>query len=263
MTIQCVILAGGLATRMRPMTETIPKAMLLVRGRPFVEYQLDWLAGQGVKDVLMCTAHLGQQLRDHVDTGRRWGLDVEYSDEGPVLAGTGGALRLAITRQLVDESFLVVYGDSYLDVSILDCVRAWDRSRLPALMTVLRNEGRWDRSNTLFVNGTIKRYDKTGAPQAARFDHIDYGLLGFRRTILEAHIDEGGPADLATVQATLARLGQLAGYEVKARFYEIGSPTGLADFDRFLGTHAGNRVEGELVAPNLDVLGPEAAAHEE
>lgn len=233
--MQVAILAGGLATRMRPLTKTVPKAMLEVAGRPFAEWQLAWLASEGVTDVVYCVAHLGQQLRDHVGDGTRWGLRVAWSDEGEHLLGTAGALRKAAHSGLLHERVAVLYGDSYLQVSIAEVDRAHQRSGAPMLMAVYRNDGLFDRSNVRFGAGRVQRYDKGESdPAGARMHHIDYGLLVVTRAVLEAEVPAGEHRDLADLQHRLAARGEVAGVEVRHRFYEIGSPEGLAELDAHL-----------------------------
>jgi NDP-sugar pyrophosphorylase family protein len=236
MITQCVILAGGLGTRMRPRTESIPKALLPVRGSPFVDHQLRWLASHGVERALLCIGHLGGQLRDHVGDGARFGLEVEYVDEGERLRGTAGALRLALDLEVLDEAFLLTYGDSYLPVDFGAVARAFERSGASALMTVFRNEERWDRSNAIVAGGRVVLYDKRRSdPQAAaQMDSIDYGLSAFRRSVIMERLAPGAQGDLADLLRDLSVEGQLAAYEVTTRFYEVGSPEGLADLERFL-----------------------------
>src|SRR5688572_8190143 len=109
--MECVILAGGLGTRMRPATEVIPKALIPVAGRPFVDWQLEWLASEGVQRAIFSVGYKGEQLRDHVGDGARFGLRVTWVDEGAHLRGTAGALRLAFDEGALPQSYLVIYGD--------------------------------------------------------------------------------------------------------------------------------------------------------
>jgi MurNAc alpha-1-phosphate uridylyltransferase len=222
---------------MRPVTDTVPKTLLEVAGRPFADWQLGWLAAQGVTDVVYCIAHLGEQVRAHVGDGGRWGLRVRYSDEGPQLAGTAGALVRAFRAGLLDEQFLVLYGDSWLDVDVGAVWAAMGRSGQPMLMTAYRNEGRYDRSNTRFTAGTVARYDKSVAdPAAAGMHHVDYGLLVMRRQLVSELAAEVGdaPCDLSDLQHRLSMAGRLAGFEAEHRFHEIGSPAGLAALEAHL-----------------------------
>jgi MurNAc alpha-1-phosphate uridylyltransferase len=231
MTLQTVVLAGGLGTRMRPATETLPKALLPVAGRAFTDWQLDLLAARGVRDVLLCVGHLGEQIEAHVGDGSRWGVSVRYSHEDGALLGTGGALRLARERNLLDEEFFVLYGDSYLPVDFDEVAAAFRDSRAPALMTVYRNEGRLEASNACFDGRTVTLYDKKAPRPGMAF--VDFGLSVMSRRVVETRTGEGF-CDLADVLSALSREGLLAGHEVRERFYEVGSPAGLADLERHL-----------------------------
>ena len=223
------ILAGGLATRLRPHTETIPKSLIDVAGRPFAEHQLALLRAHGIERVVFCVGHLGEQIRDVIGDGSRLGLDVAYSFDGPVLLGTGGALRRALP--LLGGAFFVLYGDSYLECDYAAIERAFVAAGQPGLMTVFRNDGQWDTSNVLFSDGRIARYDKTA--RTADMRHIDYGLGVLDARVLDPYHPER-PLDLAAVYADLVARGQLAGFEVDTRFYEIGSHAGLEDTRRHL-----------------------------
>lgn len=235
--MQCVILAGGLGTRMRPHTETVPKALLEVAGRPFVDHQLAWLATHGVSSVVLSLGHLGERIEAHVGDGSRYGIPVRYVREGSTLRGTAGALRLALERGVLDAEFLVVYGDSYLPIDFAAVASAFRASALPALMTVFANEGRWDTSNVVFDEAAARLvvYDKQRKLRPAEdFRHIDYGLSAFRRSVIERDVPPGVRYDLADVMRDLSVRGELFGLSVTERFYEIGSPEGLAELERLL-----------------------------
>lgn len=227
--IPVAILAGGLATRMRPVTETLPKSLIPVAGEPFIAHQLRLLRREGVARVVLCIGHLGERIRDYVGDGARFGLAVAYSVDAAPLLGTGGALRRALP--LLDEAFFVLYGDSYLDIAYAPVLDAFRRSGAPALMTVFRNEGRWDTSNVLFDGKSILRYDKKAPSPEMR--HIDYGL-GILSPEVLAERPAGEAFDLAEIYGALAAAGRLAGYEATRRFYEIGTPGGLADTEAYL-----------------------------
>jgi MurNAc alpha-1-phosphate uridylyltransferase len=235
--MDCVILAGGLGTRMRPTTQVVPKALIPVNGRPFIDLQLEWLRAEGVKRVVLSIGYKGTLLRDHVGDGGQFGLDVEYVDEGAELRGTGGALRLALERGALPESFLVLYGDSYLSVALGPVWEAFAASGQDALMTVLRNEGRWDRSNVRYADGWILLYDKSGTG-SEDLQYIDYGLSVLSRRLVEEEIPLAF-FDLAVLFNRLSRAGRLAGYEVQDRFYEVGSPSGLAELQTYLRSGSG------------------------
>ncbi len=227
MTLPVAILAGGLATRMKPYTDTIPKSLLDVAGKPFIVRQLECLRDRGVRRVVLCIGHLGGMIRDLVGEGSAIGMQVAYSDEGSTLLGTGGALKNALP--LLGDSFLVLYGDSLLEIDYEAVERAFLGSGNRGLMTVYRNEGRLDASNVRFAEGRILRYDKSS--RDAEMRHIDYGLGGFSASAF-SDLPAGARVDLARVYQDLLAQGQLAGYEVFQRFYEIGSPAGLEDTRR-------------------------------
>ena len=235
MTLQCVVLAGGLGTRMRPMTEAMPKAMIPVIGRPFADWQLELLAAQGVKRVTYSIGYRGDMLRAHVADGSRFGLKVSWVDEGARPLGTGGALRRAFDEGALDEAFFVLYGDSYLPISMAEVEQAWRDSEQPALMTVLRNEGRWDDSNAIYSDGRVVLYDKNRpAERRTEMRWIDYGLSVLTREVIASRINPGSVADLADVLRDLTHAGLLAGLEVHERFYEAGSQSGLRDLEEHL-----------------------------
>jgi NDP-sugar pyrophosphorylase family protein len=224
---QCVILAGGLGTRMRPLTEACPKTLLPVRGRPFAYHQLHWLAAQGVTEVVYSIGHQGDLIRRYWEQ-EPWPVSkIRYVDEGQRLRGTAGALRLAREQGVLDERFFVIYGDSFLPVEFGPIWRAFEASGQPALMTVLRNEGRWDRSNVIYEPGRVMLYDKAAAPG---LQYIDYGLSCFRGDVF----DDLATTDLAVLLHELSVSGRLAGFQVHERFYEIGSPAGLRDFEQYM-----------------------------
>ena len=223
-----LILAGGKATRLGEVTKTIPKALVPVAGKPFIDHQLAGLYAQGVREVVLCVAHFADQIREHVRDGSRFGLRVRYSDDGLTLRGTGGAVRRALP--LVGDGCFVLYGDSILDVSYAAVFDALPLNAL-GLMTVFRNENSYDKSNVVFHNGRLLRYSKQDA--TPNMTHIDYGLSLLRRPAIE-RIPAGQPSDLAELYSALVASGEMVGFEVTKRFYEIGSPTGLSEAEEFL-----------------------------
>jgi NDP-sugar pyrophosphorylase family protein len=236
--MQCVILAGGLATRMRPLTETIPKALIVARGRPFIDYQLEWLAQVGVTEVVLSVGYRGEMLQEYVGDGSRWHIPVRFVDEGKDLRGTAGALRLALDVGALHEEFLLTYGDSFLPIDFAAVWQAFQRAQSPALMTVFHNAGLWDSSNVVLEHGRVL-YDKQRQVRpVADFQYIDYGLSALKRSVIAERVPANVKADLAGVFHALSVEGQLAGYEVTARFYEIGSPAGLLDFEQWLTQRA-------------------------
>jgi NDP-sugar pyrophosphorylase family protein len=225
---------------MRPDTETIPKALVSVHGAPFADWQLRHLAAQGVERVVYSIGYRGDMLRDHVGDGSGFGLQVTWVDEGSDLRGTGGALRLALDGGALDEAFFVLYGDSYLPVSMARVEDAWRLSGMPALMTVMRNEGRWEASNAVYADGRVVLYDKARPPERRdEMRWVDYGLSVLTQGVVARAIEPGAVEDLAAVLRDLSLAGQLAGLEVRERFYEAGSPTGLRDLEAHLASRDG------------------------
>ncbi len=229
------ILAGGLATRLRPLADRVPKSLLIVAGRPFIFHQLDLLRGQGIDRVVLCVGHLGEQIQAMVGDGRSFGLAVNYSFDGSKLLGTGGALKQALP--LLGDEFLALNGDSYVPCSFARIQSAFEATDRPALMTILRNEDRWDKSNVCFRNGELIEYDK----QSRRLDmqYIDFGVSAFCSDVFHAY-RESHVLDLADICRDLSMIRQLEPLEVSHRFYEIGSPQGLRDTDEFLSRQLDN-----------------------
>jgi NDP-sugar pyrophosphorylase family protein len=222
------VLAGGLATRMQPATLSVPKSMLEIAGEPFIAHQLRLFRRQGIERVVLCLGYLGEQVSAFVKDGGRYGLQTAYSYDGDVLLGTGGALRR--TLPLLGDEFLVTYGDSYLDIPFRPVVDEFRASSTCGLMTVLRNDGRWGTSNIEFADGRIIDYSKKPTP---RMTYIDYGLTMLSASAL-ATFAEGKAFDLADVYRGLVQQGRMAALEVKHRFYEIGSPAGMAETQTYL-----------------------------
>jgi len=229
--IPVAILAGGMATRLGDVTKTIPKALLDIAGKPFIEYQLDLLRAAGVTRVVMCIAHMADQIEAVLGDGSAYGLDVVYAHDkrGPngELLGTGGALRNALP--LLGDEFLVMYGDSYLLCDYAGIARAWQASKKLGLMTVYKNDGQYDASNVQMADGRVVRYDKSNDPA---FTHIDWGLGAFRAEAFAGYPD--GKLDLVRIYQDLLAKDQLFGYEVSERFYEIGSHAGLEELRHLL-----------------------------
>jgi N-acetyl-alpha-D-muramate 1-phosphate uridylyltransferase len=228
-TLPVAILAGGLATRLRPITETIPKVLVDIGGKPFAEHQLALLRRHGVTRVVFCVGHMGEAVREALGDGHRNGMKIEYSFDGPELQGTGGALRNALP--LLGEGFLVTYGDTYLDCDYAAVERAFLQSGKAGLMAVFRNAGKWDRSNVVYSDGRIVNYDKGN--RTPDMEHIDYGLGALRAEAFSLYPGDGF-LDLETVYRDLLARAELAGFEAMHRFYEIGSPEGLEETRDYL-----------------------------
>jgi NDP-sugar pyrophosphorylase family protein len=218
---------------MRRWTESLPKALIPVLGRPFADRQLEWLQAGGVSDVVYSIGYRGDMIRSALGDGSRFGLSIRYVDEGTKLRGTAGALRLAVDEGALAESFFVLYGDSYLTVDLGKVWATFSHQSSPALMTVFRNDGHWDQSNVVYRDGVVDLYDKTG-PRRDDMVFIDYGLSILSRCVIERSVPSGAPADLATLYHQLSVDGRLAGFEATTRFYEIGSEEGLQSLEAYL-----------------------------
>ena len=227
--LPCAILCGGLATRLRPITETIPKSLVPINGEPFLAHQLRLLQQRGVHNVVLCIGHLGEMIQDFAKDGRDFGLNIGYSFDGAPLLGTAGAIRKALPQ--LNNQFFVLYGDSYLDCNYTAIADAFTASNKRGLMTIYRNEGSFDTSNVQAENGSILRYDKKN--RTPQMHYIDYGLGAFHRYVFE-ELQSNQICDLADIYKSLLAARELAAYEVKERFYEIGSPAGIADLEQYL-----------------------------
>jgi NDP-sugar pyrophosphorylase family protein len=221
------VLAGGRGTRLGDAVANIPKPLLEVAGEPFLLHQLRLLAAHGATDAVLCVGYLGGVIEERIG-GAQFGMRITYSYDSPGLDGTLGAIRRALP--LLPDRFLVLYGDTYLRLDYRGAAQSWQDSGLPALMTVLRNAGRWDGSNAVYEDGRVIAYDKVHP--TAQMHWIDFGLGGLEKRALS--IGPRAERDLSALYTELAAVGQLCGYEVGERFYEIGSPASLREADAFL-----------------------------
>lgn len=230
-----VILTGGLATRLYPVTLKIPKSLIEVAGKPFIFHQLALLKRQGVCKVVLCVGKFGEMIQVYVGDGHAWGLKVQYSYDGETLLGTGGAIKKA--APLLPEVFFVLYGDSYLDVELKPILEQFESEGKPALMTVYHNKDKWDKSNILFRGGKVVNYDKKNPmPQ---MEHLDYGINILRKSIFNDWPD-GISFDLSEVFIKLIEKGEVSAFEVFKRFYEIGSGQGIKEIEEYFNTRNQN-----------------------
>lgn len=226
--LSVAILAGGLATRLRPTTEKIPKSLIEVAQKPFISHQLDYLRSQNVSHVVVCIGHLGEMIKDFVGDGSRWGINVEYSSDGSSLMGTGGAIKRALS--LLGDSFFILYGDSYLPIDYSEIQDNFYKSNKKGLMTVLKNKNQWDKSNVVFSGGKIIEYNKVTSN--SNMQYIDYGLGILKASAFDIY-SENNKFDLSEIYHYLSINNQLVGHEVFQRFYEIGSFRGISDAQEY------------------------------
>ncbi len=228
MNTQVVILAGGFATRLGLLTKSRPKSMVIVNGKPFLQYQIENLRSAGVENILLCTGYLGEQISDYFGDGRRFGLTIEYSKEEKPL-GTAGALKHAEPQ--LEDVFITLYGDSYLSINLAEIMTRFYTENKLGMMTVYKNSGRYDKSNTAIVGNLVVKYDKQNRDGMV---YIDYGLNVFRKKVLD-FIPANEYYSLEEVFCRLIEMKELIAFEMKERFYEIGSPSGLAEFQQLVG----------------------------
>lgn len=224
-----VILAGGMATRLYPVTRTIPKALIPIADRPFIDHQLTLLKENGVEEVILCIGNMGQQIEDFVGDGSRWGLEIRYSYDGDILLGTGGAVKKA--TRLLPDAFMILYGDSYLDLDYSQVVLTYFKMDLPVMMTIYRNRNSHEKSNILVKNGRIALYSKTEHDPA--MEYIDYGLMVIRKKNFDSYPSEK-PFDLSLVLSKAVTAGLVGAYEVENRFYEVGSARGIRETEDYI-----------------------------
>jgi NDP-sugar pyrophosphorylase family protein len=223
------ILAGGLATRLGSLTESIPKSLIEINGRPFIDWQIDQLATAGYSDFILCVSHKSNLIQNHLGDGTRWGVHIQYSNDGEIQLGTGGAIRNALP--MLGPRFAVIYGDSYLPINFSVIEGEFLDSGLQGLMTLYANNDQFDTSNVEYSHGNLINYDKVLRNSSMR--HIDYGLTYFEARAFEKFHKENS-FDLSDVYIQLLKIEELGGYEVFERFYEIGSHQGIVDFSNFL-----------------------------
>lgn len=231
--MQAVILAGGLGTRLRPVTEVIPKPMVSVAGVPYLEHQLRLLASQDIRDVLLLTGYLGEQIEEYFGDGSRLGLRVDYSRE-PAPAGTGGALREA--RAKLDTAFLVIYGDSYLPMRYADAFELLISSAADGVVVVYDNrvEDTSVKNNIdLDDSGYVTRYDKDSPD---RLSYVEAGVLAFRRTIVDLIPAQGAVSLEKEIFPKLIAARRLAAFVTTQRFYDIGTHDRLLAIEAVLGS---------------------------
>jgi len=229
--MQAVILAGGLGTRLRPITDEIPKVMVPIKGRPFLEHQLNLLKRQGVSDIVLCIGYLGEKIRNYFGDGKKLGLRIKYSEEGDKLLGTAGAIKKA--QDLLDDVFFVTYGDAYLILDYGAVMKHFKKSNKLGLMVVFKNFDRFDRSNVVVEDGLVKVYSKK--KKFPGMVYIDFGVSAFKKKALEL-IPDGKAVDLEELNQELIRRKELLAFETSQRFYEIGSPEGLREFEKLVSS---------------------------
>jgi N-acetyl-alpha-D-muramate 1-phosphate uridylyltransferase len=227
--MQVVIIAGGLATRLRPMTFLTPKSMIEIEGKPFIEYQIINLKRQGISDVVICVGHMGGKIEAYLGSGSNYGVNIIYRYDRGYPMGTAGALKNA--NDVLGDPFFTIYGDSYISIDFAKAKRRFDRSNKPVMMTVFKNCDRFDRSNVVVENDLVKVYDKQNKHE--NMDYIDYGALILRKGVLDL-VPGGQPYSLEELLMPMVERKQVLAFKVSERFYEIGSIRGISEFAQYI-----------------------------
>ena len=227
--MQIVILCGGIAIRLFPLTKKIPKSLIRFAGKPFLEYQLELLKKNGIFDIVLCIGYKGEQIKKYFKDGRKFGLKIKYSSDKKKLLGTGGALKKA--ENLLEDSFLVMWGDSYLPFNFQKAIKFFKKSNKPGMMIVFKNLNKYEPSNVEVKNNLVKSYSKKR--KTKKMKYIDYGISIYRKEVLK-HLPKNQICDLTKLQQALIKKRQLLAYPAEKRFYQIGSPDGLEELKNYI-----------------------------
>jgi NDP-sugar pyrophosphorylase family protein len=228
LSLTVAILAGGYATRIKSISDHVPKSLIEINGKPFLEWQLELLEKNGISRVVLCVSHKAKQIEEYIATRKIGDLEIHFSHDGKSQLGTGGSIVNAL--DLLREEFVVIYGDSYLPIDYNKIINYFKDQGLPALMTVKRNKLSHEKNNVIFKKGKIELYDK--AVSIPKMKHIDFGLSIFKAKSFEKY-KKGDFLDLSVMQNESSILGILAGYEVFEPYYEVGSFQGIENFRVF------------------------------
>jgi len=222
-----------MGTRLGELTKSVPKPMVLVKGKPFLEYEIALLKRSGLDDFVLCVGHLGERVESHFGDGREWGVKVRYSYDGPRLLGPAGALKKA--ERLLEDAFFVTYGDAYLRADYPAVMDALLGSGNEGLMTVYRNRNKYGKSDVAVEGGKVVRYDKKA--KGAGMEWVNFGVSALKKSALGL-IPPGKRCDEEEFYGELIRRGELAAYPIEERFYEIGTPASLKGFERFISSQS-------------------------
>ncbi len=227
--MQSVILCGGLGTRLQPITKKKPKSMVEIEGKPFLEYQLKLLKKNNLFDVILCTGYKSKEIEKYFGNGKKFGIKINYSKDNNELLGTGGALKKV--KDLLDKSFLVMYGDSYLPFNFNLAISRFNKLNTLGLMVVYKNKNKYEKSNVLLGKNLIKEYNKEKSSK--KMQHIDYGVSIFKKEILK-NFPKDKTFDLSKIHKKLIKKAELSYFETKTRFYQIGDFKGLKEFKKYI-----------------------------
>ncbi len=227
--MQIVILCGGLATRLLPLTQEIPKSMVEVEGKPFLKYQIELLKKNNISDIVLCIGYKGEQIKKYFGDGERFGVKVRYSSDKNKFLGTGGAFKKA--ENLLEDVFLVMYGDSYLPFDFQKAIKFFEKFDKLGLMVVFKNFNKYEPSNVWVEGDLVKDYSKER--KTKKMKYIDYGVSIFRKEALK-FIPENQFYDLSQLHKFLIKKRELLAYPAEKRFYQTGSLEGLEEFKKYI-----------------------------
>lgn len=227
--MQVVILCGGLATRIKPITEKVPKSMVQIAGKPFLWYQLELLKKNGIYDIVLCIGYKGEHVEQYFGNGEKFGVKIQYSSDADKLLGTGGSLKNA--EHLLGDTFLMMYGDSYLPFGFKKAIAFFERNNGIGLMTVFKNLDKYEKSNVEVEKSLVKSYSKKR--KTKKMEYIDYGISIFKKEALQS-IPKDTWYDLSNLHKTLIKKRELLAYPAEQRPYEVGSFKGLEEFKKYI-----------------------------
>lgn len=223
-------MAGGLATRLRPLTNDIPKSLILIQGKPFLQYQIELLTRYDIKDIVLCVAYMGKKIEDYFGDGNKFGVKITYSYEKNKLLGTGGALKLV--EPYLNENFFLLWGDSYVRLNYKEMhdFHLKNTNDFDVTIAIFYNIRNYDKSNIIYERGRIKKYEKNSKDE---MKYIDAGIMVFNKKILK-RIPSGKVFQIEDLFHKLAKEEKLKPFLIKKRYYEIGSLKGLNQFKKFV-----------------------------
>lgn len=225
--MQMVIFCGGLGTRLKPITEKIPKSMIIINGKPFLEYQLEILKKNDIRNIVLCIGYLGEKIKEYFKDGKKFSVNISYSEEKGKLLGTGGALKNA--KNLLDKRFFTMYGDGYLLLNFKDIWNCFNKFIKIGMLTVYKNYNRYDRSNVTVKGNYVTGFYKDKSKRGLVF--IDEGVSILRKDVIDL-IPSNTEYSLNDVFIELIERKELLAYRTSQRFYEIGSKNGLDEFTK-------------------------------
>lgn len=227
--MQVYVLAGGLGTRLGKLTKKTPKIMVKINSIPFIDYQLSHFYDNGITNIIYCLGHYQDQVCDYIESKKISKIKIQYAFETDQLLGTGGAIKNAL--HLAEDKFIVQYGDSFLPIKYADIYNHFIRSNKSALMTIYKNKHKHDRSNIYFNGKKIMDYEKL-SNHNIKYEYIDYGCSLFKKKVF-SDIKEK-EFDLSNVFKKLVHDDDLDHFTTMHRFYEIGSHSGIKEFQIYL-----------------------------